>query len=107
MPQKAKFKTGSFILKINKKISLEKWKKDIFLIISHKSQTDSCELDCVNSSNVEYAELQGSIPPQQKATLNHCGVPIDFNASRKGETTAFSVNLFKGLTTLTGNLYFL
>lgn len=86
-------------------------KKDIFLIISHKSQTDSCGLDCVSSSNskwnVERTELPGSIPPQQKATLNHCGVPTDFNVSRKGETTAFSVNLFKGLTTLTGNLYFL
>lgn len=86
-------------------------KRYLSYFISHKSQTDSCELDCVNSSNskwnVEHAELQGSIPPQQKATLNHCGVPIDFNASRKGETTAFSVNLFKGLTTLTGNLYFL
>lgn len=69
----------------------------LLFLISHKlTPVDWTVSNSSNNSGLLNAELQGSTPPLQKATLNHCGEPIEFNASRKGETTAFSVNLFKG-----------
>lgn len=84
-------------------------KNDVCLIVSCKSQRDSCGIcSKMDQWDVECAELGGFIAPQQKSAFNDCGMLcIDFSASRKGETTAFSVNLFKSLTVLTGNLFFL
>lgn len=96
-----KCEMGSFTLKTDKKGSLEK-RKLMFVpsfLVSHKltpvergaGRTSAGWI----SGMLSVLSWEASTP-QQKSALNHCGMLCtDFSASRKGKTTAFSVNLFR------------